>query len=269
MIFAGMCLAIFQSTLPARGATQHLMNSKHSSTHFNPRSPHGERRRWRDGNVSARRISIHAPRTGSDTVAGCCLCRWKYFNPRSPHGERPSPMRWKPCPRAFQSTLPARGATGAFQMSDALSMISIHAPRTGSDGIRERAAAPTEISIHAPRTGSDSARAQPPLRPAHFNPRSPHGERRLRVGDCAVRAASFQSTLPARGATRRHRQHIATCTDFNPRSPHGERRYGGKNSCGDGISIHAPRTGSDEIPSASPSAATISIHAPRTGSDKT
>ena len=33
------------------------------------------------------------------------------------------------------------------------------------------------------------------------------------------------------------------------------------------ISIHAPRTGSDEIPSASPSAATISIHAPRTGSD--
>ena len=56
------------------------------------------------------------------------------------------------------------------------------------------------ISIHAPRTGSDPNRT--PLHPS---------------------SATFQSTLPARGATagcgsqRRKRWH------FNPRSPHGER----------------------------------------------
>ena len=33
----------------------------------------------------------------------------------------------------FQSTLPARGATGKAGMEDAVNEISIHAPRTGSD----------------------------------------------------------------------------------------------------------------------------------------
>ena len=33
----------FQSTLPARGATDSLYNHILASHHFNPRSPHGER----------------------------------------------------------------------------------------------------------------------------------------------------------------------------------------------------------------------------------
>ena len=36
-------LAIFQSTLPARGATNQLSPAKVGTLHFNPRSPHGER----------------------------------------------------------------------------------------------------------------------------------------------------------------------------------------------------------------------------------
>ena len=57
--------AKFQSTLPARGATDF------AATHS------------RQGD-----ISIHAPRTGSDTASrSCCTC-WRNFNPRSPHGER-------------------------------------------------------------------------------------------------------------------------------------------------------------------------------------
>ena len=55
---------------------------------FNPRSPHGERRRNQRGKA-VRGISIHAPRTGSDD--------------RADAGERPR--------KRFQSTLPARGAT--------------------------------------------------------------------------------------------------------------------------------------------------------------
>ena len=61
-------------------------------------------------------ISIHAPRTGSDGS-------WKvwnmlpsgYFNPRSPHGERRRILPYMGDMPVFQSTLPARGATGREQ----------------------------------------------------------------------------------------------------------------------------------------------------------
>ena len=59
----------------------------------------------------AYRISIHAPRTGSDTRFS------KYFASR----------------RRFQSTLPARGATAKLYKLGRKGNISIHAPRTGSD----------------------------------------------------------------------------------------------------------------------------------------
>ena len=55
----------------------------------------------------------------------------------------------------------------------------------------------------------------------------------------------FQSTLPARGATLRDFYHIGLV----------------------GISIHAPRTGSDRIRPVLGKHPLISIHAPRTGSD--
>ena len=58
--------------------------------------------------------------------------------------------------------------------------ISIHAPRTGSDSGNERSALGIAISIHAPRTGSDTKQL-------------------LTLGQKAL----FQSTLPARGATKR------------------------------------------------------------------
>ena len=41
--------AVFQSTLPARGATISSLTRGRVENHFNPRSPHGERlRRWRE-----------------------------------------------------------------------------------------------------------------------------------------------------------------------------------------------------------------------------
>ena len=57
----------FQPTLPARGATINAdSGAPKISTHFNPRSPHGERPHEHDAD--------HCP---------------AHFNPRSPHGERP------------------------------------------------------------------------------------------------------------------------------------------------------------------------------------
>ena len=57
----------------------------------------------------------------------------------------------------------------------------------------------------------------------YFNPRSPHGERRLSIA-VVVPVPLFQPTLPARGATHRQRRKHTRDAYFNPRSPHGERR---------------------------------------------
>ena len=87
-------LYVFQSTLPARGATvtevdmQIILEiSIHAPRtgsdrgavcnnilcrYFNPRSPHGERRQPHGANAPQFGISIHAPRTGSDTAAQRC-----------------------------------------------------------------------------------------------------------------------------------------------------------------------------------------------------
>ena len=168
----------FQSTLPARGATWLSPFESRSASNFNPRSPHGERPTYISVEREGRRISIHAPRTGSDRlIIG------------SPTDER-----------RFQSTLPARGATSTRPRCTAHRAISIHAPRTGSDlspgtgghheaisihaprtgsdlTARNQRTATGAISIHAPRTGSDTAQHPDSPRGGHFNPRSPHGER--------------------------------------------------------------------------------------------
>ena len=102
-------------------------------TVFNPRSPDGERRRGPGMDQRHHRISIHAPRMGSDTNtyqpqnvlvisihaprmgSDRSLSRSSYrtlhFNPRSPDGER------------LAASLRLRF----------VSRISIHAPRMGSD----------------------------------------------------------------------------------------------------------------------------------------
>ena len=124
---------VFQSTLPARGATHGLWVYWRGLRHFNPRSPRGERPRgswttWLPENFNPRsprgerrqpglpqyhghKISIHAPREGSDGDTTYMMMRgndisihapregsdrrttptrsWStYFNPRSPRGER-------------------------------------------------------------------------------------------------------------------------------------------------------------------------------------
>ena len=100
----------------------------------------------------------------------------------------------------------------------------------------------------------------------------------------------FQSTLPGWGATSATACWNKCTRDFNPRSPDGERPGWYPFADLVGISIHAPRMGSDDgrfLPSRSPSdfnprspdgerpsrmifprLKRISIHAPRMGSDR-
>ena len=154
-----------------------------------------------DGQNAGAGISIHAPRTGSDATVHGVLPRMCYFNPRSPHGERPAVIAAMRSAAQFQSTLPARGATAPCR----------------------RSAESAQISIHAPRTGSDPAVRAAAVLPRDFNPRSPHGERRLADGGHCAADSQFQSTLPARGATMPLILNVSANI----------------------ISIHAPRTGSD------------------------
>ena len=79
--------------------------------YFNPRSPHGERHAVAHGWSHGRKISIHAPRTGSDVARAETPQGVGDFNPRSPHGERQTGSSRSREAAKFQSTLPARGAT--------------------------------------------------------------------------------------------------------------------------------------------------------------
>ena len=104
------------------------------NSHFNPRSPHGERLHCIQNLRSALCISIHAPRMGSDYKAhGQVRAHRRNFNPRSPHGERLSNSKNSLTQIIFQSTLPAWGATIPPHAPRANKGISIHAPRMGSD----------------------------------------------------------------------------------------------------------------------------------------
>ena len=147
-----------------------------------------------------------------------------HFNPRSPHGERRRAKFASQSRSRFQSTLPARGATAFPARRCSFLSISIHAPRTGSDAFRNVPNARVIISIHAPRTGSDTpARLVFCLRFSFQSTLPARGATRRR-SDTARIQIKFQSTLPARGAT------ISLFGAFVKPT----------------ISIHAPRTGSDK-----------------------
>ena len=106
-----------------------------SVTNFNPRSPHGERLSLMIDERSVSRISIHAPRMGSDLV----ILKFDFSHV------------------VFQSTLPAWGATfvmySCFLSGFDFNPRSPHGER--HPPVNRILAVQDEISIHAPRMGSD------------------------------------------------------------------------------------------------------------------
>ena len=70
-----------------------------------------------DKYVEALRISIHAPRVGSDPMSTMKDIAILNFNPRSPCGERPLILPILKLPIQFQSTLPVWGATGRTKLT--------------------------------------------------------------------------------------------------------------------------------------------------------
>ena len=171
---------LFQSTLPARGATwrarrgcvfvsisihaprtgsdarPHGGGARHG--YFNPRSPHGERRDFRACSVRPGNFNPRSPHGERHPENYQQMVDKLDFNPRSPHGERRLC-----CPRSiqgsmgFQPTLPARGAT---KLQVAFTNTHIFQPTLPARGATNSGTATCgngEISTHAPRTGSDPA----------------------------------------------------------------------------------------------------------------
>ena len=215
----------FLSTLPARGATgadggrpdrrrdfyprsprgERPLGGRAAvhPQHFYPRSPRGERLGKIHCSPSARQISIHAPREGSDVGRRRRRRHVGHFYPRSPRGER-----------HLQPVCP-----------DGALPISIHAPREGSDTLSYRTIKEEIISIHAPREGSDSSPVSASSVPRVFLSTLP-----ARGATCWSPAPTetrwaFLSTLPARGATSGAPCCRARPCNFYPRSPRGERRH--------------------------------------------
>ena len=173
------------------------------SYHFNPRAPRGARHK------ESRNASLRVEFQSTRPARGATEIECKR-NKRS----------------LFQSTRPARGATVLMLgLILILIPISIHAPREGRDSwtvvrlkeIRDfnpraprgarpegrlQKTKPTSISIHAPREGRDVA-TFPKSVYGSISIHAPREGRDVLLVGLGVYKFVFQSTRPARGATRR------------------------------------------------------------------
>ena len=118
-------------------------------------------------------------------------------------------------------------------------------PRGERRYLRSREGNRRTISIHAPREGSDICSRNARKDAEEFQSTLP-ARGATRVKFVTAFEAVFQSTLPARGATTLTTAPKTPWSYFNPRSPRGERPSIPDNDFDDYvISIHAPREGSD------------------------
>ena len=204
------------------GERRHTKMSTDYSGCFNPRSPCGERRTYRTFCEVAAGVSIHAPRVGSDAGEqfGIAAMYVSIHAPRVGSDCCGATIMYRAV--VFQSTLPVWGATVKVRMALQVTPVSIHAPRVGSD----------EKALPRRRYGKC------------FNPRSPCGERRA-SGTPGSTDQSFNPRSPC-GERQDHMPLGYAQRCFNPRSPCGERpAFVPHGCCGDRVSIHAPRVGSD------------------------
>ena len=198
------------------------------------------------GDVVFLTISIPAPREGCDSLLVCTRSACVPF--QSTHPARGATRGWVWCSPRRRNFNPRTPRGVRRPEPQRLKPMSDFNPRTPR-GVRP----PTKgimlggffISIHAPREGCDSRCPQPELPKTQFQSTHPaRGATRISTHCCVT--CTFQSTHPARGATS---------------SPSSVDRW-------NEISIHAPREGCDgRCWTMAWSSTVIPIHAPREGCD--
>ena len=237
-------------------------------------------------------ISIHTPREGCDHPASLIPFRSIDFNPHTPRGVRlPIKVDAYSVRGIFQSTHPARGATGARRLERRPVFISIHTPREGCDRSAStpistygefqsthpaRGATGYSISTTAmyifqsthPARGATGPLSAPQPGCGYFNPRTPRGVRPAPAPKSEDELV-FQSTHPARGATRDGRPALMMAGQFQ--STHPARGATIQSTqwrprAGEFQSTH-PARGATAADAPTPPPPCISIHAPREGFD--
>ena len=193
-----------------------------TTRNFNPRSPDGERPQNHAQARTQRKISIHAPRMGSDGCGGFpCFAAW-YFNPRSPDGERRGSRNTNDGYADFNP----RSPDGERRIRRFVNYVHDNFNPRSPDGERPPcvtrcivvpifqstlpgwgATSPTgvlvvglDISIHAPRMGSDKAIRAKDMKKAVFQSTLPGWGATLTT-QAGYQGRLFQSTLPGWGAT--------------------------------------------------------------------
>ena len=208
---------------------------------FNPRSPHGERRRRCTSHDVNRQFQPTLPARGATGRSAGTTSIRDDFNPRSRTGSDQYLTDKLRVP-AISTHAPCTGSDeppdeGAFLRSE----ISTHAPRTGSDASvsytmsRLRKFQPTlpargatiqhatsccidAISTHAPRTGSDK-HCHRAIRAANISTHAPRTGSDMLSLTRSTDVSTFQPTLPARGATSHVNAPLPMQRPFQPTLP--------------------------------------------------
>ena len=236
------------------------------------------------------RISIHAPREGSDLFVGPArVVHGQFLSTLPARGATTSSSIWT-FPSTFLSTLPARGATALSDHHvkglrnfyprsprgerlavpyawDALFLFLSTLPARGATSLLELDGSFASFLSTLPARGATSGPFGSPTSRSHFYPRSPRGERLLPCfANERIRHISIHA--PREGSDNRPRPVSGNSLYFYPRSPRGERQ---RQPC----QHHRQRDFYPRSPRGERLAAlarsilscNISIHAPREGSD--
>ena len=228
----------FQPTLP-HGERHNKHRHSDGQFRFQPTLPHGERH----APIAAHKLlKDFNPRSRTGSDCACCLAPLivfrfqptlphgerlmfdgKYpfayikFQPTLPHGERPDSAIMYPCGVSISTHAPARGATCSAPSPNFLGDFnprSPHGERRLSDNSARGQQDFNPRSPHGERPGVSGNRQDT----EHFNPRFPHGERRGQCEYCGS-VQTFQSTLPARGATQKPILSLVPTILFQPTLP--------------------------------------------------
>ena len=212
-------------------------------------------------------ISIHAPREGSDGYAEANSGkRWKFLSTLPARGATTPPKRAARS-RSISIHAPREGSDAGGNGGIPIKSISIHAPREGSDRFRWiRGSRLCHFYPRSPR-GERPEPASEPEQPAKFLSTLPARGATEQLDAYRALLDNFYPRSP-RGERRRSAACFRRRCDFYPRSPRGERRPSGSSGCGK--HNFYPRSPRGERPSPFGISLTprgISIHAPREGSD--
>ncbi len=233
-------------------------------------------------------VSIHAPRAGRVPSPSLRPLQFQVFQSTRPaRGASLTGYDVMDGSR-FQSTRPARGASSGDYPCLHLTSVSIHAPRAGRvyrptpercEAVRFQSTRPARgasvllhmvhhapfVSIHAPRAGRVDATLFAQGAERSFNPRAPRGARLARSRQVNP-VFAFQSTRPARGASRRNREEQSDAKFQSTRPARGASLFAQLQRVRHRVSIHAPRAGRVHSERhLSSVAVSVSIHAPRAG----